>query len=479
MNNNPNPQSPSRRQWMTLAAAALTSAMRTPAAERPNIVFILLDDLRWDELGCTGHPFAKTPNVDRIAREGVTFRNAFVTTPLCSPSRASFLTGQYAHSHGVIDNTDHSPLSHRLETFPRQLERAGYDNGFVGKWHMGVDDSARPGFHHWVSFKGQGTYFDPDLNVNGKTDKVKGYTTDILNDQAIAFLERKRSSPFFLYLSHKAVHPELTQLAEGSISDPNGGEFIPAERHKKLYAGKPVPRRANAHGGPQGKPALQRKIGDLPPLSAKTGTDDETVRNRLRMFAAVDEGIGRIWSVLQKSGQLDNTFFVFTSDEGYFYGEHGLSYERRLAYEESARIPLLIRYPALIKPGSTVDGMALNIDIAPTLLQVAGAEPLVKAHGRSLLPLLKDDTKGWRTSFLIERFSDKVFPRVADMGYQAVRTDRWKFIHYKELSGMDELYDLRADPYEMKHLIRDAASQSALAQAKQELQMLMKATHGL
>ncbi len=275
------------------------------------------------------------------------------------------------------------------------------------------------------------------------------------------------------------MHPELTQLADGSVSDPTGGKFIPAERHEKLYAGKPVPRRANARGGPQGKPALERKVGDLAPLSAKTGTDDETVRNRLRMFASVDEGIGRIWSVLQKSGQLDNTFFVFTSDEGYFYGEHGLSYERRLAYEESARIPLLIRYPALIKAGSFVDSMALNIDMAPTLLQVAGAEPLANAHGRSLLPLLSGDTKGWRTSFLIERFSDKTFPRVADMGYQAVRTDRWKYIQYKELSGMDELYDLRGDPYEMKNLIHDAASQSVLAELKQELQNLLRDTRGL
>jgi len=197
------------------------------------------------------------------------------------------------------------------------------------------------------------------------------------------------------------------------------------------------------------------------------------------MFASVDEGIGRIWSVLQKSGQLDNTFFVFTSDEGYFYGEHGLSYERRLAYEESARIPLLFRYPALIKAGSFVDSMALNIDMAPTLLQVAGAEPLGNAHGRSLLPLLKGDTKGWRTSFLIERFSDKTFPRVADMGYQAVRTDRWKYIQYKELSGMDELYDLRVDPYEMKNLIHDTASQSVMAELKQELQKLLHETRGL
>ena len=235
-----------------------------------------------------------------------------------------------------------------------------------------------------------------------------------------------------------------------------------------------MPRRTNAQGGPQGKPALQRKVDSLPPLSTQTGTDDETIRNRARVLAAVDEGVGKILRVLEKSGQLDNTFFVFTSDEGYFYGEFGLSYERRLAYEESARIPLLIRYPAMVKPGSFVDGMTLNIDIAPTLLQIAGAEPLGNVNGRSFVPLLRGDAKGWRTSFLIERFSDNVFPRVADMGYQAVRTGRWKYIQYKELSGMDELYDLRSDPYEMKNVIHNAAAQSSLAQMKIELQKLLR-----
>jgi N-acetylglucosamine-6-sulfatase len=428
-----------------------------------------MDDLRWDELGCTGHPFVKTPHLDRIAREGALFRNAFVTTPLCSPSRASFLTGQYAHKHGITDNSDRSALSHQLMTFPRRLKEAGYDNAFVGKWHMGVDESARPGFHHWVSFKGQGVYHDPEINVNGVTTRVNGYTTDILNDYAVEFLKRKRSAPFLLYLAHKAVHPELTQYADGSVSDVNGGQFVPAERHKNLYAGKPVPRRPNAYGGAPGKPALQRKIADLPPLSMKTGTDDETIRNRLRVLAAAEEGVGRILQVLEQSAQLDKTIFVFTSDEGYFYGEHGLSFERRLAYEESARIPLLMRYPSLIRPGTVIDAMALNLDLAPTLLEMAGAEALPNVDGRSLVPLLRGDTKELRTSFQIEYFSDKVFPRVANMGYRCLRTERWKYIRYTELAGMDELYDLARDPYEMMNLINDPGAQSALAHLKKEL----------
>jgi N-acetylglucosamine-6-sulfatase len=451
----------SRRQFLAASAGALA---QNPA--RPNIVFILMDDLRWDELGCTGHPFVKTPHLDRIAREGALFRNAFVTTPLCSPSRASFLTGRYAHNHAITDNSDRSALSHQLMTFPRRLQQAGYDNAFIGKWHMGVDESARPGFNHWVSFKGQGVYHDPEINVNGVTTKVNGYTTDILNDHAVEFLKRKRSAPFLLYLAHKAVHPELTQYADGSVSDVNGGQFIPAERHKNLYAGMPVPRRPNAHGGAAGKPALERKIGDLPPLSVKTGTDDETIRNRLRVLAAAEEGVGRILQVLEQSGQLDKTIFVFTSDEGYFYGEHGLSFERRLAYEESARIPLLMRYPALIRPGTVIDAMTLNLDLAPTLLEMAGAEALPNVDGRSLMPLLRGDTKVLRSSFQIEYFSDKVFPRVANMGYRCLRTEGWKYIHYTELTGMDELYDLARDPYEMTNLINDPGAQSVLAHLK-------------
>jgi N-acetylglucosamine-6-sulfatase len=446
-------------------------------AARPNIVVVLMDDLRWDELHSTGHPFAQTPNLDRIAAEGATFRNAFVTTPLCSPSRACFLTGQYARSHGITDNTDRSAVSHRLPSFQRELRAGGYETAFVGKWHMGVDDSPRPDFDRWVGFSGQGTYFNPELNVDGRRVKENGYTTDILARYAVEILARRRTAPVCLWLAHKAVHPELTQYADGRISDPNGGEFVPAERHKPLFAGVVVPRRPNAGKPPVGKPALLRKIGDLPPLGSNTGTDDEIIRNRARMLKAVDEGVGQMREALERTGQLDNTVFVFTSDEGYFFGEHGLSIERRLAYEESIRIPLIVRYPKLIAAGTRVDEMALNIDLAPTLLELGGAKPTSGMQGRSLLPLLRGQTRGWRSSFLVEYFSDRTMPRMVNMGYRAVRTERWKYIRYTELEGMDELYDLQSDPYEMRNLMVQDAGRAALPSLRTELKRLAEGGH--
>jgi arylsulfatase A-like enzyme len=451
-----------------LAVGLSTGSPAARAAEqRPNIVFILVDDLRWDELGCTGHPFVRTPHIDRIAREGARFRNAFCTTPLCSPSRGSILTGLHIHHHGIADNTDRSELSHRLVTFPALLQKAGYQTAFIGKWHMGNDNTRRPGFDRWLALKGQGTSNDPELNDDGVQKQVKGYTTDVLNENAAEFVAAKRDKPFCLFLAHKALHPELTQYDDGSISDPSAARFIPARRHENLYRNDPVPRRLNYLDDVADKPALARKIDDLPPLSPNTATSDETIRDRLRMLAAVDEGVGMLLKALEKSGRLDNTVFVVTSDHGYWYGEHGLSVERRLAYEEAARIPLLVRYPAAVEPGRLIDQMSLTIDFAPTLLELAGVKPTGKFDGRSLVPLLNGKTPGsWRNEFLIEYNTDTVFPRVRNMGYQAIRTDRYKYIRYNDLEGMDELYDLLADPYEMNNRIDDPK----LAATREDLQ---------
>jgi len=443
------------------------------ADERPNVVFILMDDLRFDELGCTGHPFVSTPHIDRLAREGALFTNAFATTPLCSPSRACFLTGLYAQKHGIVDNVDRSAASHALVTWPRLLHDAGYQTAFVGKWHMGVDDSARPGFDRWVSVKGQGRYFDPELNVDGVRQTQAGYVTDLFNQHAVKFLRQPHERPFCLMVAHKCVHPDLEQRADGSVSDPNAAAFLPAARHAGLFADQQPPRRQNAFRVPTDKPALMREIREVPRLSRATATDDETIRNRLRLLMAAEEGVGQIVDALRQTGQLDRTVIVFTSDHGYFYGEHCLSVERRLAYEETIRIPLIVRYPPLIQPGTRYAPMVLSIDLAPTLLELGRAEVPASLHGRSLVPLLTG--KGWkpRADFLIEHSSDSVFPRMQKMGYQAVRNERWKYIRYRELAGCDELYDLAADPYEMNNLAQGAGSREKVRELAGRLDELV------
>jgi N-acetylglucosamine-6-sulfatase len=466
----------------SLAAAACRASEQTRQAgsqpatlpRRPNIVMVLVDDMRWDDMRAAGHPFIDTPNMDRLAREGSRFLNAFATTPLCSPSRACFLTGQYAHTNGIIDNT--ARPSHGLQIFPSELQRAGYRTGFFGKWHMGNDDSPRPGFDHWVGLPGQGEAIDPALNVDGSRVQAKGYTTDLLTDYVEQFMERSSEQPFLVYLAHKAIHPNVIQRDDGKVVPIPGqpGGFVAAERHRGRYVGRPMPRRASAFKPPGGKPALLRRIDQLPPLGAKTATSDEEIRGRLEMLLAVDDSLGRIITVLERKGALDNTVIVFTSDHGYFYGEHGLNEERRLAYEETIRIPLLVRYPRLVPANTTPRQMALSLDIAPTLLDIAGQQPGAHIQGRSLVPILKQESPAWRSSFLVEYFTDTVFPRIRNMGYVAARTERYKYIQYRELQGMDELYDLEQDPNEATNIIDRPESRAILTTMRSELQTLLE-----
>jgi N-acetylglucosamine-6-sulfatase len=443
-------------------------------APRPNVVMILIDDLRWDELGCAGHPYVKTPGVDRLAAEGWFFENAFTVAPLCSPSRASFLTANYPQRHGIVDNVDRSALSHQLVTWPRILHDSGYETGWVGKWHMGVDDSPRPGFDDWLSVKGQGRYENPQLNDNGRAVQGKGYVTDIFTDRAVAFLKKPREKPFCLYLSHKAVHPDLEQRADGSIVNALATNFVPAKRHARLYEGVTIPRRPNCDDTLEGKPALQRKIEGLPPLGKRTATKDHEILGRQRMFAAVDEGIGRILATLDELGKAGDTIVAFTSDHGYFYGEHGLSYERRLAYEEAIRIPLIVRYPALLRPGHREKSAVLSIDVGPALLELCGASFSGPVDGRSFAPLLRGESQPPRYPFLVQHSSDAVFARMRGIGYDAVRGERYKFIRYRDLQGMNEIYDLHADPYELRNLIHDPQIAEIHGQMERELERIKK-----
>ncbi len=321
-----------RREF--LKAAAIAGLALNPVAarameaakprQRPNFVFILIDDLRYDLCHATGNPVAKTPNIDRIARNGTIFSNAFATISLCSPSRATFLTGQYGHCTGVYVNETRPELDPSIPTWPRLLQEAGYDTAFIGKWHMGKGNYPRKGFSHWVSFDGQGPYWNPNINTNGEVRQISGYMTDILNDAAMAWLRQDRDKPFCLYLSHKALH----------------GPFEPAPRHANLYEGVEFPHPPNWREDLEGKPQWLKDLAkpkNPPKPGAKpapAGGQDQIKRKQLQCLAAVDEGVGRILGHLEREGLLENTVVAFAGDNGFYHGEHRLG-DKRSAYEES------------------------------------------------------------------------------------------------------------------------------------------------
>ncbi|MDP2497915.1 MAG: sulfatase-like hydrolase/transferase [Candidatus Palauibacterales bacterium] len=416
------------------------------AGSRPNVVVVLLDDVRTDDLD---RPFVDLPHIDRLREEAADFRNGFTVVPLCSPSRAALLTGQYPHNNTIVDNRERGEESHLLVTFPRLLHDAGYRTGFVGKWHMDHDDDTRrPGFDRWVSFEGQGEYFDPPLNVDGERGRADGYITDVLSEHSVDFVEEvsEGEAPFALVVAHKAVHPELD--ADGYR------RFPPAPRDAHLYDGVEVELSPAAEQGAEGKPALARTEPWADPRAAPSETTETVVRDRLEMVSSVDEAVGDLLRALRDAGELEDTLFVLTSDQGFFYGEFGLEHERRLAYEPSIRVPMVVRYPELADGGTRPAGMALNIDVAPTALELAGLDVPAWMEGRSLVPLLRDGERAdWREEFLVEYYSDEVFPRTREMGYRAVRTERYKYVRYEELRRMDELYDLERDPHEMRNLL--------------------------
>ncbi len=474
-----------RRRWWVVGLTALGAigpgsgnmALGAPEekrAGRPNVVFILIDDMRWDVMSCVDHPFVKTPNIDGIAAAGVRFSNAFVTTSLCSPSRGSFLTGTYVHRHGVRLNGK-MDLEPSLATFPMVLQRSGYETGFVGKWHMRPDAEPRPGFDYWLSFKGQGQYVDPPLNENGREFKATGYMTDLLTDDAVRFLEKPREKPFCLVLAHKAMH----------------GPFIPAKRHKDLYGPGDVRKPASFDDPLTSKPKWQRELAvtggrqraerrdrpveaSLEPATWDPESDVEKGRlNWHRTLAAVDESVGRVLETLRKTGAAENTVVIFTSDNGFFLGEHRRG-DKRMAYEESMRIPLLIAGAGVTGKGRVVDELVLNIDVAPTIEELAGAAVPDTVQGRSLKPLLAGQKPAWRESFLYEYFQEAWIPGIPMM--QGIRTRDFKYVRYPELDDIGELYDLKKDPREMHNLFEEPGSQAKLEEMKAELERLLKET---
>jgi arylsulfatase A-like enzyme len=343
----------------------------------------------------------------------------------------------------------------------------------------------RPGYDYWVSYDGHGKLNDPRLNHNGKYAQHSGYITDIMNELAVEFLQRKRSKPFSLFFAHKAVHPDAEQAADGTLRIAAQGGYVVAERHKDLYSDAVFPRTPNMLPPAEvvkSKPAwtesfaLKSSAQSQAILSALQSGEQEEIRLRARMMAAVDEGVGAILSQLERSGQLDNTFIIFLSDNGFFFGEHALGPERRFAYEEGIRSPFVVRYPPEVKAGSRRRELVICQDIAPTLIELAGGKTGPQIQGRSLLPLFSERRAAWRKSILIEYWAEQALPWLVAMTYKAVRTDRYKYIHWVNrgrAGELDELYDLERDPYELKNLNRSRTATAVRDKLRRELKRLV------
>jgi N-acetylglucosamine-6-sulfatase len=451
----------------TTARSGLQLA-RIQGARPRNIIFILADDHRYDAMGfMQGQAFLETPRMDAMARNGVHLKNAFVTTALCSPSRASILTGLYAHQHRVVDNNN--PVSSDLVFFSQYLQKAGYETAFIGKWHMGGEgDDPQRGFDHWVSFRGQGTYLPSanGLNVNGKRVPQRGYITDELTDYAIDWLNaRQGNKPFMLYLSHKAVH----------------SEFIPAERHKGRYAGKRfIPPKTMSPAQVKHAPMWvqdQRNSWHGVDFPYHSDLDiAEYYKRYAETLLAVDESIGRVMDWLEKRGQRESTLVIYMGDNGFAFGEHGLI-DKRTAYEESMRVPMLMQCPDLFKGGRIVEEVVANIDIAPTVLDAAGLRAPKHMVGKSMLPLGKGNGTTWRDSLVYEYYWERNFPQTPTI--HALRGDKYKYIHYHGIWDIDELYDLQADPLETNNLIFSTEHREVMRDLNRKLFERLQETNGM
>lgn len=449
-------------------------------SKRPNVVFILTDDQRSDALGCMGHPHLKTPHIDRLAEEGLLFKNHFCTTSLCSPSRASILGGLYAHSHGVVNNFTDYPRD--LPTFPRQLQSAGYTTAYIGKWHMGEDDdSKRPGFDHFVTHRGQGKYFDTEFRANdGERKVVPGYYTTVVTDMALDWMKKqeKGGKPFLLMLGHKAPHSFYFPEKKYEKSFDHVRVPYPETAFQLKNKPKWVSQRLSTWHGIYGPLFDWRK--EFPDTSAAGMLAfEKMVRAYWGTLLSVDDSVGRLYAYLKESGQLDNTLFIFTSDNGLLEGEHGMV-DKRTGHEPSLRIPLVVRYPALTSNAKTIKAQTLTLDFAASILEICEAPPLPKTQGRSWKKLVTSGDPDWRTSWYYEYNYEKQFPYTPNV--RALRADEWKYIRYPHGDGspdkhMAELYNLKTDPGETTNLISDKKYQSLVAKLRKELEQRIAELH--
>jgi arylsulfatase A-like enzyme len=465
-----------KRLGGAIGALPFVRAGHQDAAAAPNLVFIMTDDQRQDALSVYGNRILKTPNIDRIAAEGVRFNQAFVTNALCAPSRASFLTGLYSHTHGVISNAygpgfENQPgLRPEHRTFVQLLGEAGWYTGVVGKWHLPTWPEH---FDHWVVFPGQGRYHDPEMITRGARVLMRGHADDVTGDQALTFLEqRPKDRPFCLLYWFKSPHRS----------------WMPAARHANAFEDIVIPVPRTFEDRLEGRPDALRKaemaIADMPDFRERGVPESlpleerkrlnllHLVRNYYRVLLSVDENVGRVLEYLDRNGLAENTVVVYTSDNGFFLGEHGL-FDKRLMYEPSIRVPFLVRYPAGARAGIVDDThLVINVDLAPTLLELADIPVPMELHGRSLMPLLKRQAPPWRDAFLYEYYE---YPAEhCARKNRGVRTDRWKLIHFWEQPEEWELYDLQRDPDETRNLAYDPKHATQVRQLKTRLDALRR-----
>ena len=466
------------KQTFLLIIAILSLNLNAQNKEKkPNFLFVLVDDQPHDAVGFSNrYPFLKTPNIDKLAEEGVNIKNFFVTQSICSPSRASFLTGTYPHIHGVNQNNKYvDPDWTNYAPYSVHLQNSGYETAHIGKIHMAHKrgkDHVRPGFDYWFSFIGQGQYFNPNVNDNGKEIKLEGYITDILTEKTIDWLKNKRDpdKPFSVNLWHKAVHEK----------------HLPAPRHKNLFKNEPLPEPPyEMHKETfKGKPEWQRrktfgfkwdKNKKVPEVLEEKKWPINKFKNMqlLRSLIAVDESLGSVLKALDEIGELENTVIIYSSDNGYFMGEHTYK-DKRLAYESSIRVPMIISYPKLISKNTVIDEQCLNIDLAPTILELAGINKPKYMQGESMVKLMsgKKD-KSWRKSIFFEYYVDDAWP-YAGPDQVAVRTNQYKLVDNFLKDDIDELYDLVNDPGEMKNLINNAKYDDIENDLRKESERLQK-----
>lgn len=452
------------------ACVAVLSAHLARAAEaptRPNILYIMADDHAAHAISAYGSKINKTPNIDRIAKDGVRFNNCFVTNSICTPSRAVIISGKYSHLNGVpvFNHIDGSqPL------LQKYLQKAGYHTGMIGKWHLGSDPT---GFDYWNILPGQGAYHDPVLIEMGDKKKHKGYATDLITDFSIDFLEKRpKDKPFFLMCHHKAPHRP----------------WEPDEKHAKMFENVEIPLPATfdddyATRSDAAKEATMRIDRDLTPSDLKQkppeGLSDKELkkwkyqrymRDYLACVASIDDNVGRLLDYLDRKGLAENTIVIYTSDQGFFLGDHDW-FDKRFMYEESLRMPFLVRWPGKVT-AAVNDKIIINADFAPTLLEAAGEKVPEDMQGRSLVPLLKGETpKDWRTSMYYRYYHYPQHHKVQP--HYGVRTERYKLIFFNKIDQW-ELFDLEKDPHELKNVYADPTYAETLKKLKEELFRLKK-----